>query len=67
MAIPQWFEAVVPLAIIATLIAGMGALPGGVHQLMLGKPKAVNPDQWDRQTASRDARVLAEAGGEATQ
>lgn len=62
--VAHWVEAVVPLVIIGTLVAGMGALPGGVQLLMTGKPKAVNADAWDRLTFARDARLTTKEASE---
>lgn len=56
--IPAWVEAVVPLGIIATMIAAMGGLQGGVHHLFYGKPKLINADEWDRLVAKRDERLV---------
>ena len=55
--IPAWVEAVVPLAIIATAVAGMGGLQGVVHKAFWGKPKPIGSDDWDRLLESRDAQV----------
>jgi hypothetical protein len=55
--IPSWVESLVPLAIIATAVAGMGGLQGGVHHLFYGKPKAVGNDKWDRLMEKRDERI----------
>lgn len=51
---PAWFEAVLPLGIIATMIATMGGLQGGVQHMMYGKPKLVGADAWDRLMDRRD-------------
>lgn len=58
--VPAWFEAVLPLGIIATMVATMGGLQGGVQQLMFGKPKLVGADNWDRLTAKRDEQLKRE-------
>jgi len=57
---PAWIEAVVPLGIIATMVAAMGGLQGGVHHLFYGKPKLVGADDWDRLVEKRDERLKAE-------
>jgi NADH dehydrogenase (ubiquinone) 1 alpha subcomplex subunit 1 len=58
--IPAWIEAIVPLAIIATMVAAMGGAQGGMHHLFFGKPKLVGADHWDRLLDARDARVKEE-------
>lgn len=55
--IPAWVEAVIPLAIIATAVATMGGLQGGVHKLFYGKPKAIGQDEWDRWLVKRDEKL----------
>jgi len=52
--IPSWVEAVIPLGIIATMVAAMGGFQGGVHHLFHGKPKLVGADEWDRLVEKRD-------------
>lgn len=58
--IPAWVEAVIPLGIIATMVAAMGGLQGGVHQLFYGKPKLIGADEFDRLIEKRDKRLLGE-------
>lgn len=58
--IPAWVEAVIPLGIIATMVAAIGGLQGGVDKLMHGKPKLVVADDWDRLAQRRDKRILQE-------
>jgi len=57
---PSWIEAVVPLGIIATMVAAMGGLQGGVQHLFYGKPKLVGADDWDRLVKKRD-EILKES------
>lgn len=57
---PAWIEAVVPLGIIAGMIATMGASQGGIHKLVYGKPKLVGADHWDRLVDQRDEHVKAD-------
>ncbi len=59
--IPAWVEAVLPLGIIATMIAAMGGLQGGVQHLTYGKPKLIGADNWDRLMNKRDETIRNEA------
>lgn len=56
--IPAWVEAVIPLGIIATMVAAMGGLQGGVQHLFYGKPKLIGADDFDRLVEKRDKRLL---------
>jgi hypothetical protein len=60
--IPAWLEALIPLGIIATAVAGMGGLQGGVHHLFFGKPKAIGQDDWDRLIVQRDEQLKKQQG-----
>jgi hypothetical protein len=46
------------LVIIALAIAGIGALPYGVHRLYYGEPRKVGRDRWDFEMDKRDTRLL---------
>lgn len=52
--IPAWGEAVIPLGIIAAMVATMGGLQDGVHRLYYGKPKLVGGDAFDKRLKQRD-------------
>lgn len=58
--IPAWVEAVIPLGIIASMVAAMGGLQVGVDKLMYGKPKLTGADAWDRMVQKRDKRLMEE-------
>ena len=45
------------LAIIAISIAGVGALPYGVHKLYYGESRKVGLDRWDYEMNKRDRRL----------
>jgi hypothetical protein len=46
------------LIIIAFAIAGIGALPYGVHRLYYGEPRKVGRDRWDFEMDKRDVRLI---------
>jgi len=46
------------LIIIAVSIAGIGALPYGVHRLYHGEARKVGRDRWDFEMDKRDARLV---------
>jgi hypothetical protein len=45
------------LLIIAFAIAGIGALPYGVHRVYYGEARKVGRDRWDFEMAKRDFRL----------
>lgn len=45
------------LIIITLAIAGIGALPYGVHRLYYGEARKVGRDRWDFEMDKRDARL----------
>ena len=45
------------MLIIAVSIAGVGALPYGVHRLYYGEGRKVGRDRWDFEMDRRDVRL----------
>ncbi len=46
--------------IIVLAVAGIGALPYGVHRLYYGEERRVGLDNWDRSMIERDRRLREE-------
>ena len=46
------------LLVITFAIAGIGALPYGVHRLYYGEARKVGRDRWDFEMDKRDARLM---------
>jgi len=54
-----WWEALVPMGIIAGVMGAMGGIIYGVDVLSTGKPKPVRLDIFDHFAIARDKRIDA--------
>ena len=51
------WQSLPPLIIVCLGVAGIGALPYGLHKLAYGKKREVGWDDWDHKMQQRDTRL----------